>query len=90
YEATPFDSVERSDSNPTFFTEIRTRLVKIVRSNYTGFFEAELDTGVYSFFVKEDSLFYANGGNSKYIRPAYVVQDSMTHIQIDITYKAAF
>ena len=90
YKGTPIDSVIRFQNSFTFFTEIKTTLVKVTRSNSTGFFEAELPPGAYSLFIKEDSLFYANGGDNQYILPAYVSGDSLTKVQIDITYKAVF
>lgn len=89
YEATPRDSAVRVGFG-SFYNEIKTNLIGIVSSNRTGFFEVTLDTGVYSFFVKEGSLFYASRDNGVYIQPARVFQDSMAHVQIDITYKATF
>jgi hypothetical protein len=85
---TPVDSVNQVSYSP-FYYEIYTQLVTVTTSNRTGFFEVTLPPGRYSFFVKEDSLFYANlfdgEGN---ILPATVVEDSVTRIQIDITYRA--
>ena len=87
---TSIDSVNQVPNSP-FYYEIYTQLVAITESNYTGFFEIALPPGRYSFFVKEDSLFYANlydgEGN---ILPATVVEDSVTKVQIDITYKAYY
>lgn len=89
FEATPRDSAVKAGHGP-FYREIKANLIEIVTSNQTGFFEAALDTGIYSFFVKEGSLFYASSDDGVYIQPARVFQDSMTHVQIDITYKATF
>jgi len=87
---TPLDSVDQVGYS-AFYYEIHTPLVTTTESNITGFFEVELPPGQYSFFVKEDSLFYANlfdgQGN---ILPATVAEDSVTKVQIDITYKATF
>ena len=87
---TPVDSVNQVSYSP-FYYEIYTQLVAVTTSNRTGFFEVTLPPGRYSFFVKEDSLFYANlfdgEGN---ILPATVVEDSVTQIQIDITYRAFY
>lgn len=85
---TPIDSVHQVGYSP-FYYEIYTQLVAITESNNTGFFEVSLPPGRYSFFVKEDSLFYANGYDGEgNILPATVVEDSVTKVQIDIDYLA--
>ena len=89
YEATPADSVEYSTPRP-FISNVKTKLIKIVKSNSTGFFEVTLDSGAYSFFVKEDSLLYANGGDNNFLQPGYVATNSKSKIQIDINYKASY
>lgn len=87
---TSIDSVNQVSYSP-FYYEIYTQLVAITESNNTGFFEIALPPGRYSFFVKEDSLFYANRFDGEgNILPATVVEDSVTKVQIDITHKAYY
>ncbi len=89
YKATPLDSVIGPPYSP-FYSKILTPLVATTTSNSTGFFQVELQPGKYSFFVKEDSLFYANLFDDYHIQPATVVKDSVIKRQIDITYKASW
>ena len=86
---TPRDSVSQVGYSP-FYYEIYTQLVTTTWSNSTGFFEVALPPGGYSFFVREDSLFYANRDDGAYILPATVVDDSVTKVQIDIDYMATW
>jgi hypothetical protein len=90
HSLTSIDSVNQV-GHSGFFYDIYTQLVAITESNCTGFFEIALPPGSYSFFAKEDSLFYANlfdgEGN---ILPATVVDDSVTKVQIDIDYMATY
>lgn len=89
HEATTFDQVERTDS-PVFFSAIFTPLIATVTSDSLGFFQITLPPGKYSFFVKEDSLFYANGVDDSHIMPVVVTADSVSKRQININYRAAF
>jgi len=90
YELTNLQQVDQIPRSP-FYWAIYTALVDSGQSNLTGFFQFPLEPGQYSFFVKEDSLYYANSfdvyGN---ILPATIRKDSLTKVQIDITYKATF
>jgi hypothetical protein len=87
---TPLDAVNPAGDSG-FYYEIYTQLITTTVSNNTGFFEVALPPGRYSFFVKEDSLFYAylydEEGN---ILPATVVEDSITEVLITITYKVYY
>lgn len=90
-----FEATDHNQTQPiasgVFFSVINSQLISVVRSDAEGFFEVTLDPGKYSFFVKEDSLFYANEwDNEGYILSATVLQGEVTKRQIDITYKAAF
>jgi hypothetical protein len=90
YKATTKDQV-RPRFSGSFYEEIDAELVKIIRSDVSGFYQTELDTGLYSFFVKEDTLFYANGFDSDgYIQPMRVLPDSVSNMQINITYRASW
>jgi hypothetical protein len=90
YEALDNSKIEFV-SGGTFFRTINAELVAIVRSDADGFFQISLDPGKYSFFVKEDTLFYANEwDNEGHILSAKVLENEVTKRQIDITYKAWF
>jgi hypothetical protein len=89
YEATRYDSVV--NAGPPFYRDILTKQVAKTESNKTGFFQIALKPGQYSFFVKEDSLYYANGSDSAgYILTARVFPNTVTKRQIDIDYRAAY
>ncbi len=90
HQLTTFDQVEPVDS-PAFFAAIHTPLIGTTWSDKLGFFQIELPPGRYSFFVLEDSLFYANGSDGNgHILPVEVKPDSVSMRQIDITYRATF
>ena len=87
---TRFDSVDQADYSP-FYREILTPRAGTTSSNSAGFFQIELAPGRYSFFVVEESMYYANGGDGYgYLCPATVVKDSLTYTVLNITYKASF
>ncbi len=87
---TRFDSVEQVNYS-AFYRRILTQRIGTTASNSAGFFQIPLAPGRYSFFVVEDSLFYANGGDGLgFLLPVTVVQDSLTRLDINITYKATF
>ncbi len=91
HAATTYDSVGTSPIWGTFYSRILTTCIAQSRSNATGFFEVSLPPGKYSIFVKEDTLYYANGSDSEgHIMPSRVFADSVTKVQFDITYKAAY
>jgi hypothetical protein len=74
-----------------FYSHILTTLVAEATSNDSGFFQVTLQSGRYSLFVKEDTLFYANSFDGEgYIQPVNVLSDSITAVRIDITYRATF
>ena len=90
YEATADSMVEPPNSS-TFHTKINSQLISIIRSDASGFFQISLEPGKYSFFVKEDSLFYANLWDGEgHIQSAIISANSITKRQIDITYNAVY
>ena len=90
HTATRFDSVAQVGYSP-FYSAIYTRRVTATSSNELGFFQVELQPGKYSFFVIEDSLYYANGTDGEgSICPVIVQKDSLSFLQFNITYKATF
>lgn len=91
YEATRFDSVEIDSNNSVFIRSIYSNFITKVNSDDGGFFQIALPVGKYSFFVKEDSLFFANeGDNDGYLMSAEVNANKVTKRQINIDYKAAY
>jgi hypothetical protein len=90
YKLTSLHQVDQFSYSP-FYREIYTDMVDSLWSDRSGFFEINLEPGRYSFFIKEDSLYYANLFDSELnILPATVDNDTVTKVQIDITYKATF
>jgi len=87
---TRFDSVTPVGYS-AFYTEIFTPRVAETSSNGRGFFQVELPPGSYSFFVIENSLFYANGGDGQgHLWPVTVLRDSLSFVKLNITYMATF
>jgi len=93
YEATRFDEVVRDSLSFSFsfYKEIKTKFIDKVTSDKDGFFQISLPPGKYSFFVKENSLFYGSltDGEGDLV-PAEVKANSITKRQIDINYKAVY
>jgi hypothetical protein len=90
YELTSLSQVEQIYCSP-FYRAVYTDLVDSINSDRTGFFQITLEPGQYSFFIREDSLYYANGfDGTGHILPATITADTVTRVQIDITYRATF
>ena len=90
HNATSINAVQQVDYSP-FYTRIFTRQVGSTNSNLKGFFQIALPVGTYSFFIIENSLYYANGFDGQgYICPVTVLKDSLTLVKLNITYKATF
>jgi len=90
YEATNDSMVERSGGG-SFFRKINSNLITTLSSGIDGFYQVSLPPGKYSFFVKEDSLFYANSWDGEGdILSAIVTENNVVKNQIDITYKATY
>ncbi len=91
YEATRLDSVERDTVSYIFIRSIHSRFIAKVYSDKDGFFQIALPVGKYSFFVKEDSLFFGNEGDGDgYLMSAEVSENKVTKRQININYNAAY
>lgn len=89
YEATGLESVDRV--NGAFYSAIHTRFLTSVLSDEEGFYQVALPPGKYSFFTREEGLYYASSGDGQgHIQPATVLPGSVTKLRIDITYKATF
>ncbi len=90
HRAASQDSVESAGPGP-FFRRVLTPLAGKVWSDSTGVFLIALPPGVYSVFVVEDSLLYANMFDGQgTVFPVTVFPDSVTRILVDITSKATF
>ena len=91
YEATRLGSVERDTVSYVFIKSIYSHFIAKVNSDKDGFFQIALSVGKYSFFVKEDSLFFANEGDGDgYLMSAEVSENKVTKRQININYNAAY
>jgi len=91
YEATRFDSVLRDSIRHLFIEEINSNYVDEVASDKDGFFQIVLPPGRYSFFVKEDSLYFANESDGDgYLMSAQVNSNTIVKRQINIDYKAVY
>ncbi len=88
YEATPDSMVEYTQPYGRFIRRVRTQLVDSTRSDPDGFFQLSLPPGKYSFFVRVDSLLYANGWDASppagIIKPATVPAGGVTRVQLDL------
>jgi len=87
---TRFDAGSQLDYT-AFYRKLFTPCVAKTSSNAKGFFQVELPPGYYSFFVIENSLYYANGVDGQgYLCPVTVLKDSLSFVKLNITYKATF
>ncbi|CAN5275823.1 hypothetical protein BH23BAC2_BH23BAC2_10670 [soil metagenome] len=89
YEWTTSSDVEKIGFT-SFFSAVNTNLVAIAESDNEGFFQTELEPGIYSLFVKEDGIFYSNLLNSNVIFPVNIDVNKVSEVRFDITYKASF
>jgi hypothetical protein len=97
FKAVLHDDVEWTyvEIEPGCYTHLATAvpsdLVKVVKSNRKGYFEAELPPGRYSIFVREGGYYYANRvDGAGYVFPAEVDEDGTVGVQFDITYMATY
>lgn len=89
YELTKIDQTEATEDG--FYSRIRTKLVKKVKSDKDGKFCVSLPPGSYSVFVQEEKGLYANlsdGQNN--IFPVTVEKNRRSTITFDISYQAVF
>ncbi len=90
HELTKINNLQQVDP-AGFYEAIPTKRIAEVWSDSTGRFAIALPTGKYSVFIREDSLFYANGSDGEgNIWPVEVKKDSVSNVELDITYKATF
>jgi hypothetical protein len=90
YELTPRSQVQPT-GHASFYSAIRTKLVKTVQSDKKGFFKVRLQPGQYSLFIKKDNLFYANLSDEKdNIAPVTVTAGNFTTIDVRADYDAVY
>ncbi len=91
YKGTSINDNDSINASSSFYEHINSELVAVVYSDTTGFYQTELPTGVYSIFTEEDQGLYANGFNSELvINPVTIDENSISQLDLDITYNAAF
>lgn len=91
YEATRYDSVLVDSTKAIFIQEIYSNFIEQITSDKDGFFQIALPPGKYSFFVKEDSLYFANESDGDgYLMSAEVIPNTVVKRQIDINYEAVY
>jgi hypothetical protein len=75
----------------TFYSSVKTKLVKKIETDSTGYFKVELPAGRYSLFTKKGTLFFANwfdGSNN--IAPVQVLPQKITKVEFKIDYDAYY
>ncbi len=90
YELTNLSQLTRSEES-AFYTSIKTRLVKTVQSDGSGYFFVSLPPGQYSLFTKKDALLYANyfdGENN--VAPVKVTHGHVVQVNVNVDYDATY
>lgn len=78
-------------STGTFYSYVPSELVAVTSSDQAGFYQVALSPGIYSVFVKEGSVFYANKGDLQgRVNTVEVLPGAIAKLQLDITYQATF
>lgn len=91
YKSTTLQENEPTNASDVFYEIINSELIAIVYSDQRGFYEAELPIGKYSVFTEEDEGLYANGTDSEFvINPVTIETDTVSRLNINITYSATF
>jgi hypothetical protein len=89
YPAISMNQVTAIDG--VFFTEIKTPLIKKVKSKKDGSFCVKLPPGEYSLFVKEPKGLFANSFDGQgRIQCVTVKQGEYSNITIQVNYEAAY
>jgi len=75
----------------SFYLAVKTKLVKKVETDTTGYFKVKLPVGQYSLFTKKDTLFYANWFDGKNnIAPVQVLPQKLSRVEVKIDYDAYY
>lgn len=84
----------RSDENVSklgyFYENLNTELVAVTYSDQNGYYQVELPEGVFSVFIEEDLGLFANRAEGFIINPVVIEKDTVSLLNIDITYMASF
>ena len=90
YPLTNLDQTDR-EGQSSFYTDIKTKLVKKVLTDTNGYFKVKLPVGYYSLFTKKDTMFYANTFDGKNnIAPVQVFPQKLTKVELKIDYDAYY
>ena len=90
FDLTSLNQVSRQGQS-TFFNSVRTKLVKKVETDSSGYFKVSLPPGHYSLFVKKDSMYFANWfDGSDHIAPVEVLPLQVTKIDLKVDYDAHY
>ncbi len=90
YELTGMSQVAKK-GEASFYSSIRTRLVKKILTNSKGRFTLQLPPGRYSLFTKKGPLFFANTFDDKNnIAPVEVLRNKMTKADVQVNYNAVY
>ncbi len=89
YKAT--ENSQATSEDGIFYHDIKTRLVKKIKSDSSGHYSLNLPAGTYSVFVGEEKGLYANSlDNRGLINPVEVKKNQVTSLNIRIDYKAYY
>jgi hypothetical protein len=90
YELTNIKQVDRQGTS-TFYSSVKTKLVKKIQSDKSGYFKVILPAGHYSLFTKKDTLFYSNWfDKDNNIAPVEVLPGKMSKVEVRIDYDASY
>lgn len=79
------------DLKASFYKTVHAKVVKVVQSDSTGYFEAALDTGQYSLFVRIGDLYYAAQTDQfNHLAPATVKPSTQTYVELTVHYGAVY
>jgi hypothetical protein len=79
------------DLKASFYKSVHAKLVQVVTCDSTGYFEAALDTGQYSLFVRIGDLYYAAQTDQyNHLAPATVKPSGQTYVELVVHYKATY
>jgi hypothetical protein len=90
FDLTNLDQTIRQGQS-SFYLSVKTKLVKKIETDTSGYFKVKLPVGHYSLFTKKGTLFYANwfDGNNN-IAPVQVLPQKLTRVEFKIDYDAYY
>ncbi len=90
YEAVKGRDTE-SGSSPSFYTSVKSKLIRKIKTDESGLFKAKLNPGKYSIFVLEEAGLFANVFDGEgFINPVTVEAGKFTDVVIKVNYKAVY